>query len=323
MQELVIRDIRQYGRDLSGNAKSLSIMFGVDRNFVSPMGLAMTSILEHNDNVSFHVFTDAYPSQEDDRCLSETMERYDSGCRMYLVDTSPLEGFPISAWTSAIYFRLMVEYFYGKLDRVLYLDGDVFCRGSLQELFSLDLQGNVVGAVEDVAEFPKKQREHFASLGLLGNAMYACTYFNSGMLLIDVNQWHALAVTDQAFSLLRSEPARWQKSPDQDLLNVLLQGRVCWLDARWDTMLPELQGTESDAVFVHFTGPKPWRAWEIGRRPGYDEEYQRMLQASAWTAVQPRNATECRLMARKCFRDGQIMEGLRWQMRYFKGKLFR
>lgn len=319
MLEHVIRGTRQYGDRNAGDPESIHIVFGVDKNFVYPMGLTMTSILQHNQNVVFHVFIDDCPPPEDERPLRETIERYSAVCCLYVVDTTFFETLPTtSAWSIAMFFRFCVDYFYGRLDRVLYLDADIFCRGSLRDLFSMDMQGKAVAAVKDVIYIDDDYQLQMERIGHTGDA-----YFNSGVMLIDIRQWCQLSVTKKAFDMIRREPTRW-RFPDQDVLNVLLQNRIYWLDARYDTMRPRLQEREKDAVLVHYIGHKPWFAWYIGVRPGYDEEFAELIRTSAWKGLiwEPRNTTECRLTARKCFHDGAYLEGLCWQMRYFKRKLF-
>lgn len=318
----IIRGTKQYGTRSAENPESIHIVFGTDKNYVFPMGLAMTSILQHNRDVVFHVFIDDCPPPEDEIPLKETIERYGAVCRLYLVDTSFFRTFPTKPmWSMAMYFRFCIAIFSGHLQRVLYLDGDTFCRGSLQEWFSCDLGDKAVGVVEQPFLSIHVREQNERRMQAIGFPV--AQYFNSGVLLIDVNQWNALSISEKAFTLLHEHPEHWQGAPDQDLLNVLLQDRVLWLDPRYNTMLPAIQQVEKNAVIVHYAGEKPWWAWYIDSRPIYDEEYHRMHSTSAWKGrvTMPRDTTECRLMARKCFHDGRITDGLRWQMRYFKRKL--
>lgn len=323
MLEHMIRETKQYGTRNAEELECIHIVFGVDKNFVYPMGLAMTSILQHNQNVVFHVFIDDFPPPEDEMPLRETIERYGAVCRLYVVDTTLFQAFPTtSMWSAATYFRFCVTLFHGCLSRVLYLDGDTFCRGSLQDLFFIDLGGNAIGAVEAVflsLEERQMNERRMQSIGLPIRQ-----YFNAGVLLIDIDRWHDLSVTETAFEALRKNPERWQGALDQDLLNMLFQGRVLWLDSKYNTMRSDIRHTERDSVIVHYAGAKPWWAWYINSRSIYDAEYSQLLRTSAWKGkvIMPRNATECRLMARKCFHDGAYMDGLCWQMRYFKRKLF-
>ena len=62
-----------------------------------------------------------------------------------------------------IYGRILIPQLISD-DRVIYLDADTIVNGSLKDLFSLDMDGHTIGAVED-----------FSMTGT----------FNSGMLLID------------------------------------------------------------------------------------------------------------------------------------------
>ncbi len=62
-------------------------------------------------------------------------------------------------------------------DRVLYLDGDMMCRGSLDYLRNLDFKGHDAAVVSDRKEELQMKRVHTKR------------YFNAGMMLINVKQW--------------------------------------------------------------------------------------------------------------------------------------
>ena len=128
----------------------------------------------------------------------------------------------------------------------------------LSPLWQTDLGGAPAGAVIDGLDAQLKQGEP-----LLGVPRVA-SYFNAGVLLIDVPRWRQLRVSEKALAYLRSHP----QSPymDQDGLNVALDGCWTWLDPRWnfqdhyETHITSLQGPARPAV-VHFvTRTKPWRA---------------------------------------------------------------
>lgn len=74
-----IRKTETLGQD--GNS-TMQIAYGVDHNFIRPMGISMTSILEHNPQAQFHIFLDDI-SSEDKARIQRTVERYHSSCTIY------------------------------------------------------------------------------------------------------------------------------------------------------------------------------------------------------------------------------------------------
>lgn len=82
-----IRKTETLGQD--GNS-TMQIAYGVDHNFIRPMGISMTSILEYNPQAQFHIFLDDI-SSEDKARIQRTVERYHSSCTIYYVDSSILK----------------------------------------------------------------------------------------------------------------------------------------------------------------------------------------------------------------------------------------
>lgn len=156
------------------------------------------------------------------------------------------------------------------LRRVIYLDSDVIVRHDLTQLWATDLSGAVLGAVPDVA-FADRERLGFSS---------TAPYFNSGVLLIDLDRWRQENVGAQILAWAQANPERMSWS-DQCAMNWVLQGRWRALDPTWNMQAQQFGGStrwgfrfdrrqKGDPAIVHFTMPnacgrlsdaegKPWR----------------------------------------------------------------
>ena len=195
--EAIIKGQQNFGT-AETDKDTIHIVFGIDANYARPMGILMTSILQHNKNVAFHVFADDIKAEDQQR-LRDTMEAYHAICTWYQVDPAIFREFPTTmTWTMATYFRFIAgEYFYQKLDRIIYLDGDMLCVGSLRNLYRMDLQDKCIAAVRDGGLPPERlQRLHHTGDG----------YFNAGMLLIDIQSWHEEQIFSRAIKLLQEHP---------------------------------------------------------------------------------------------------------------------
>ncbi|MFJ6430346.1 glycosyltransferase family 8 protein [Microbacterium maritypicum] len=143
--------------------------------------------------------------------------------------------------------------------RILYLDCDIICVGSLEPLVSADLQGATVGAVSD-AFTPRLS----SGGGIPGHVVTRdAEYFNSGVLLIDVEAWHERKTEQRCLEYLRSVRGA-QRFYDQDALNVACEGQWHRLSDRFNTMITDpfeedLGSALRTARLLHFVGPhKPW-----------------------------------------------------------------
>jgi lipopolysaccharide biosynthesis glycosyltransferase len=157
-------------------------------------------------------------------------------------------------------------------DRILFLDADVLCCQNLAELWECDLEGKVLGAVPDMA-IPQVNSPRgvirWKELGLKGS------YFNAGVMLIDLQRWREEQVTARALDYLRQNPVHFLH---QEALNVVLRESWKPLDLRWNLVasmcsrryspidLPGYAAALENPGLIHYAGRfKPWRMSTHGR----------------------------------------------------------
>lgn len=209
------------GKRPSPAAPEIHIAFGVDSNYVPAMGACMRSIVKNNENmrIQFHVITTSLP-QSDVEQLAAFSEQNAITVQVHILGSERLSKLPEPKppLSSAIYNRLLLcEILDGIASRVLYLDADIICLGSLADITSIPMDGTIVAAVADVFQF---QDELKGNIGLTTDE----PYFNSGVLYIDIEQWNRSHVTQNAIKTLVDSDGRFP-FPDQDALNKILAGR--------------------------------------------------------------------------------------------------
>ena len=95
-----------------------------------------------------------------------------------------------------------------KLDKVLYLDGDVLVNKDLSELFNIDISDFYLGAVR---EMRAESRKYFE----LTNTKY---YFNSGVLLLNLKKLREDDISTKLIQTKLNQPKNW-RCMDQDVFN--------------------------------------------------------------------------------------------------------
>lgn len=298
------------------DSDTIHVAFGIDQNYVRPLGVMMTSILQHNKNVTFHIFIDEIDSADLPR-LRDTAEKYGACCHCYVIDAEIFRDFPHQeiGWRTAMYFRFLAfEYCYSQgIRRLLYLDADMLCLGDLKELYYMPLNGKLIAAVRD-AGLPE---DRLKRLDFIGDG-----YFNSGMILADLCAWHDNNFFDTAILMLQKTPERFE-APDQDVLNLLYADKVYWLGKRHNQENNVADIYPEDTVIVHYTStPKPWLAWYYCSGENF---WQKCSDVSAWKDVpiikSPRTVREIRLLSRTHFKKGNIAQGISWYLRYLMKKI--
>jgi lipopolysaccharide biosynthesis glycosyltransferase len=148
--------------------------------------------------------------------------------------------------------------------RVLYLDADILILNDLLPLWRANLEGGVLGAALDKGIFDMIKRDDVKAASLPTVARY----FNSGVLLIDVDRCQEFGLAEKAMSYLKLNTA----SPfsDQDALNAACDGEWARLENKWNWQIypdspcvSDLPSTARPNI-VHFvTSNKPWLFKEI------------------------------------------------------------
>ena len=163
------------------------------------------------------------------------------------------------------YARLLAaDHWLRDYDRLLYIDSDTRIAGALTPLLELDLGHAMAAMAEDCGRYlgaaggRENWDEYRAATGLPLDA----PYYNAGVMLLDAARWREEGLGRQAEAMVRARgPAL--RFMDQDVLNVLLAGRIAELSPRWNFMTHYMGLGLEAAVqprILHYANVlKPWR----------------------------------------------------------------
>lgn len=248
----------------------MNIVLASDNNFVQHCCVTMTSILLHNKDVVFYLFTEGL-SDKNVILLTNQVERLGGVLNICIMDSAIVSRFPMPRQhathiTVATYYRLFAEYALPRsVDRLIYLDCDIVVRGDLSELYNTDLNGYAVAAVYQHNEWAIDNKT-FERL----NIPFENGYFNAGVLLINLDYWRENNVTNRLLVFIKENYDRI-RAHDQDTLNAVLYNETKALDYKWNylpiflnpsyyTFPSKVDYTiKREPIIVHFVNrPKPW-----------------------------------------------------------------
>jgi len=173
---------------------------------------------------------------------------------------STLAGLPRTRdFPPVVYARLLLDRLLPpEVERVLYLDSDLYVRAPIEELLELELDGRSLAAA------PEPGRHHLVRGDDMRARMSpfdpADPYFNSGVLVIDRAAW-GRADLPGFLAALEQRGELGTLYHDQDVLNLKFRGDWLRLDPLWNLTKPHPALRALDPKIVHYTtGMKPWNA---------------------------------------------------------------
>ncbi len=238
--------------------KIIPIFFAADEKYMPYLGVAITSLKAYKSGdflYKIHVlytgdlngYSKAIKKLEDENLaiyfedVEEKMSRINDciHCRDY--------------YTPAIYYRLMIPEMFPQYDKVLYMDCDTVLLADVAELYNIDIGDNYIGAVADqaVAAVPQFVEYTKHALGIDGGK-----YFNSGVIVMNLEKFREIAFYDKFNRILRSYD--FVVAPDQDCLNLICKGHVYYYGGEWNQMPIAGAGNGIPKLIHYNLTMKPW-----------------------------------------------------------------
>jgi lipopolysaccharide biosynthesis glycosyltransferase len=261
----------------------LTIICSTDDNFVQHCSVMLTSVLLSNDRVTVWLLTEGL-TEFNINILKNEVESKGGVFNYVEVDSEIISKLPmpkkdsLSHISPATYYRLLVsEILPYSVDKAIYLDCDIIVRGSLNELWNIDISNYAVGAVHQMWH----EVEDAYRLGY----PLEYGYFNAGVLLINLEYWRKYSISKKLVNYLTSN-FETILMHDQDALNAVLYNKSFILPCKWNMLhfffFPDsktikgvfngaivneyleyknqLKYNRKNPIVVHYVSkPKPWQ----------------------------------------------------------------
>lgn len=179
-----------------------------------------------------------------------------------------------------IFMRLFIPYFLPRhIKKALYLDVDMIVNEDIAILWNTNIENYVVGAVTD--SFAVSIGNYVANYKEL-NLPADAKYFNSGLLLINLDNWRDNDITLKVIDTVNKNRKDAEYS-DQYGLNVNLVGQWLELDPLWNYLA---KGDHPNPYIIHFIHRKPfYKSYFNNIR--YKEKFYYYLNQTKWANSSP------------------------------------
>lgn len=262
----IVKNIIECDYSNNENRELVNICYGIDNNFARCTASSIISFVQNNLDVNFrfNLIVENLSDKNKNR-FKIFAEKYKLNITIYEIDSTDFEKLKLPTkkqWPISTYFRFLFPFIIKNVDKLFYVDADIICLNNAKNLFEIDLENNIIGAVKG-SEWGNKYRNK--ALNLENHI-----YFNAGLLVIDINKWNEKNISFTMIERLIEDPDKFELL-DQDVLNLVLTGNVKYLEAKYNwfnhlhTDVNNIKRNE--IVLIHFTAsPKPWnKCWQISK----------------------------------------------------------
>ena len=259
--------------------EEIPVVFSVDGDYIAPLGAALVSILANKQSgykIIFFILSN-HISEDDKRKLMQMTNRPEASLQFLSINKDAFKYFPEKKHLKeSAYYRLLAPLLVN-FPKIIYLDCDLIVRCDLRELYNLDLQGKVVGAVRERTG-DQIRENYFRKID---------KYFNSGVLVIDAKKWRSKKIWERAQEFINSNHDKI-KHADQDVLNHLLENEWLEISKFFNFQLDRYEKKDKyiivDIKIMHFVGES--KPWHYLYRNGYQKYFLEYLKASPWSEYQ-------------------------------------
>lgn len=313
----IVKETIIYGKNYKKD-NGFHIVFGIDDDFVRPLGILMTSIIKNNsdENIIFHIIS-RYINENNKNLLKQFSLKTNININIYIIDETIFSLLPTTSYISkAMYNRFLIPLILKDIaDKVLYLDADIICLKPIKDLKKINIDDKIIAVVEESNDYVVKKR--IKDLHLKTNK-----YFNSGVLYINIKNWLNNDINNKLINYAKT--ASDLIFPDQDILNVVLEKNCLYIDKKYNYTFDVryksnryIYTIPDNIVFLHYVGRfKPWQEWCM--HP-LKEKFREIAQQSLWKDIpwdKPKTYKQMKNMAKSYSIYHQRLKSFYWYLKY-------
>lgn len=214
----------------------MDIALCFDKNIGDYAAVLLTSICETNrgEMICFHIVQDGSLLKKQISIMEKLAHKYEQNICFYTFDIEQ-HDLPITDYHASTFMRIFLpEIISDKIEKILYLDIDMIVLGNLRELFSIKMEGNAFLVCIDDCEYSTKT---FNRIDLPFTEWKGKSYFNTGMMLIDLDCWRKENLTQNVLLFMREHQNKKYRLADQDVLNVIFHDRAKIISSKYNYLL--------------------------------------------------------------------------------------
>ncbi len=264
------------------NERNIPIVFASNEFYLQFLSVAILSLIENSSNENNYdliILGKDFTTDSHKRLLSLIKGRDNFSLRFYDVGTffAGYKLYESSTISIETYYRLVIPEVFAAYDKMLYLDGDIVILDDIAKLFEINIGTNYLGAVKDITHqgvvngFDDNMLAYYKQF----NCQDIINFINAGVLIMNTEKFRKNFSTKYLLDFAQQGNFKFQ---DQDLLNIICEDNIQYLDYTWnffgdpndsyrgwvDKYAPmgeyvKYQMAKNNIKIIHYAGnEKPW-----------------------------------------------------------------
>lgn len=216
----------------------VSVTMACSDSYKSVLGVLLESIVENSaiERMYDIVVLEYDMSQNTMMEIKKYYERANISIRFFDI-SGMLEQYELfcSGRLSVItYARLLIPDIFSDFARVIYVDCDTICLSDIAQLYDVDMQEKEIYAMSDIVMNMEAWHNpnSIQTQKYMNNVLKIHdegTYFNGGVIVFDIS--NLKYSTDELLTVAEEQNWIWA---DQDVLNYLYNGEICYGEISWN-----------------------------------------------------------------------------------------
>lgn len=251
--------------------------------YVPYLGVCIKSIMQHSSPLNYYdiIVLEKEISDYDQKLLKDEFSDYGNISLRFFDPSKRFDGIDLyvssEAYSVEAYYRILIPWILEGYKKAIVMDCDVIVKADLANLFCVDVDGFCAGGVRDIVYQGMLGGGQIDYLEYAKNEMKMkdpYNYVNTGVMLLNLTEVRKCYTEEFIIKYTSTHKFRIQ---EQDILNVLFEGKWKYLDTKWNFFLkmndwvatclqfaPEkslkaYKQAEENPYIIHYANqPKPW-----------------------------------------------------------------
>lgn len=259
--------------------REIPIVFATDRNYLAPCYMALFSAVKNMSQDIKYTFFVLLPDtiQKEELVSFEKLSNQNDLIDIrfcYIADDDLkvcLSGSELVNYITYItYYRFLIPELLYSYDKCIYIDVDTVIKGSLEDLYAIDLAENYVAGVKNVFADTLPGSENYKNRCQELGIDSLETYVNAGVLLMNLKELRKDKIQEKWLACSREKEYLYN---DQDIINAVCYGKIKLIDYKYN-VFPDycrnlsmtfkllnqdyLEVAEHPVIIHYVSKEKPW-----------------------------------------------------------------